>query len=189
MSTTEMTDEVEYMEDETSVNDESTEEEETSSNDEDITWEQVAQWKKESAELKQARKKIAHQAKSLKAVDKSTDNESAALDDDSLDELLERRDFYKKNAEAKALKDEIEQLYKTSKGKFSREDIYGKLSGDSEIEENRKVYAKSSVTGKQSSSDSFVAVDIDKYDSMSPTQQKAYNSASIAKKGGVIFKD
>lgn len=183
MSTTEN----EEMEDESTVIDDSTEEEtETSSNEEDITYEQARAWKQS---LDKANKKIAHLSKEKKAIEKPTDNESAALDDDSLDELLERRDFYKKNAEAKALKDDIEQLYKTSKGKFSREDIYGKLSGDSEIEENRKVYAKSSVTGKQSSSDSFVAIDIDKYDSMSPTQQKAYNSASIAKKGGVIFKD
>lgn len=121
-----MTDEVETQEDELSVNDESTEEEETSSNDEDITYEQARAWK---LSLDKANKKIAHLSKEKKTIEKPTESkESVALDDDSLDELLERRDFYKKNIDAKALKDDIEALYKTSKGKFSREDIYGKLS-------------------------------------------------------------
>ena len=187
MSETEMTDEVENQEDDSIVVDESTEEEETSSNEEDITYEQARAWKQS---LDKANKKIAHLTKDKKAIEKPVESKkTVALDDDSLDELLERRDFYKKNADAKALKDDIEALYKTSKGKFSREDIYGKLSGDSEIDENRKVYAKSSVSGKQSSNDSFVAVDIDKYDSMSPAQQKAYNTASKEKFGGVKFKE
>jgi len=178
----------EYTEDEVDVNTESTEEEvETASNEEDITYEQARAWKQE---LEKARKKIAHMSKDKKATEKETpERESNSLDDDSLDELLDRRDFYKKNGDAKSLKDDIETLYKASKGKFTREDIYGKLSGDADVEENRKVYAKSSVTGKQSSSDSFVAVDIDRYDSMNPTQQKAYNEASKNKFGGVKFKD
>lgn len=63
------------------------------------------------------------------------------------------------------------------------------LTGDSEVEENRKVYAKSSVTGKQGGTESFVSVDIDRYDRMSPSEQKAYNDASKAKFGGVKFKE
>lgn len=188
MSETEMTDEVENMEDEVSVNTDSTDEGETTSDEEEITYEQARAWKQE---LEKARKKIAHMSKDKKAVEKpeTSKEETKALDDDTLDELLDRRDFYKKNTDAKALKDDIETLYKSSKGKFSREELYAKLSGDDDIEENRKVYAKSSVTGKQSSTDSFVAVDIDKYDSMSPSQQKAYNNASKEKYGGVKFKE
>lgn len=187
MSETEMTDEVDNEEDEVSVNTDSTDEVETTSDEEEITYEQARSWKQE---LEKARKKIAYMSKDKKAEKPETSKEETkALDDDTLDELLDRRDFYKNNADAKSLKDDIEDLYKSSKGKFSREELYAKLSGDDDIEENRKVYAKSSVTGKQSSTDSFVAVDIDKYDSMSPTQQKAYNMASKEKFGGVKFKD
>lgn len=175
--------------DESNANDDSANEEETSSDDEEITYEQAKAWKQE---LEKARKKIAHMSKDKKAIEKPKDSskeDSKALDDETLDELLDRRDFYKKNTEAKALKDEIESLYKASNGKFSREELYGKFSGDDEVEENRKVYGKSSVTGKQSSSDSFVAVTIDAYDKMSPAAQKTYNATSKEKFGGVKFKD
>ena len=145
MSETEKTEEVENQEDDSIVvDDDSNEEEIETINEEDITYEQARAWKQS---LDKANKKIAHLTKDKKAIEKPVESkETMALDDDSLDELMERRDFYKNNADAKSLKDDIESLYKASKGKFSREDIYGKLSGDSEIEENRKVYAKSSVS-------------------------------------------
>lgn len=145
MSETEKTEEVENKEyDSIVVDDDSSEEEIETINEEDITYEQARAWKQS---LDKANKKIAHLTKDKKAIEKPVESkETMALDDDSLDELMERRDFYKNNADAKSLKDDIESLYKASKGKFSREDIYGKLSGDSEIEENRKVYAKSSVS-------------------------------------------
>lgn len=162
---------------------------ETSSDDEEITY---ADYYKQKEELEKARKKIAILSKEKKTIEKPKEDSketSKELDEDTLDELLDKRDFYKKNPTAKELRSDIEELYKASKGKFSREKLLADLTGDSEVEENRKVYAKSSVTGKQGGTESFTAVDIDRYDRMSTSEQKAYNEASKAKFGGVKFKE
>jgi hypothetical protein len=175
--------------DPSTANDGEMNEDKTPSDEEEITREDALAWKHE---LEKARKKIAHLSKDKKTIEKAKDSpkdEPKPLDDETLDDLLDRRDFYKKNSEAKELKGEIEQLFSASNGKFSREEIYAKLSGDDEVEENRKVYGKSSVSGKQGAVESFAAVTIDAYDKMSPATQKAYNAASKEKFGGVKFKD
>lgn len=70
------------------------------------------------AEIIAARKKIAALSKEKKQSKK--ENESEPLDESKIDAILERRDFYKSNPSASEHKEEIEELYSASKGKFSR---------------------------------------------------------------------
>lgn len=170
--------------DETTSDDTETEEETT----EDVTLEDYIKVK---SELERARKKIANMSKDkkLEKVDKTeTQPVKQELDEDVLDALIEKKEFYKTHEVSPDIKKEVEDLYSATKGKFSREKILSELTGDSEIEENRKVYSKSAVTGQGSSTDSFREVSIDAFDSMKPDQQKKYIESSTAKFGGVKFK-
>lgn len=113
MSQNETTDMVEEEADDT-ANVES-EGEETNSDDEEITY---ADFYKQKEELEKARKKIAFLSKEKKSIEKPKEDttvNSKELDEDTLDELLDKRDFYKKNPSAKDLRSDIEELYTASK--------------------------------------------------------------------------
>jgi predicted phosphohydrolase len=87
-------------------------EEENTTSDDEITWEEIARLRKSEESLKKANKKIAMLEKGQK---KSPETISPDLSEDALDALLEKRDFYKSNATAKDLKEEIEAMVSASK--------------------------------------------------------------------------
>ena len=163
---------------------EDNQEEDTTSDDETLTWEELAQLRKDSESLKKANKKIAMLEKGIK---KAPEQVETSLSEDALDALLDKRDFYKTNPSAKELRDEIEAMVSASK-KVTREKAFAMLSWDAEIEENRKVYGKPIVNGEKVSESGFSPISIDKYDKLSASEQKAYNEKSKAKNGWVIFK-
>lgn len=88
--------------------------EDNTTSDEEITIEQALKWKKDSESLQKANKKIASMEKTKKT-DKPETKEALELSEDALDALLEKRDFYKSNAQAKELKEEIEAMIIASK--------------------------------------------------------------------------
>ena len=159
-------------------------EEENTTSDDEISYEQAMKWKKDSESLQKANKKIASMEKTKKAPEAV----SSDLSEDALDALLEKRDFYKTNSQAKELRNEIEAMITASNGKVDRQKAFDMLSGDAEIEENRKVYSKSAIEGNKTSSVWFTPISITKYDSLSSAEQKSYNEKSKAKNGGVVFK-
>lgn len=164
---------------------EDNQEDDTTSDDE-ITYEQAKKWQKDSESLKKANKKIAMLEKGIKKTPEATD--TASLSEDALDALLEKRDFYKSNAQAKEIRDEIEAMVIASKWKLDRERAFAVLSGDAEVEENRKVYSRSPVEGGNTSTAWFSPISIDKYDKLSAKEQTEYNTKSTNAKGGVVFK-
>lgn len=123
-------------------------EEYNTTSDDEISYEQAMKWKKDSESLQKANKKIASMEKTKKAPEAV----SSDLSEDALDALLEKRDFYKSNAQAKELRNEIEAMITASNGKVDRQKAFDMLSGDAEIEENRKVYSKSAIEGNKTSS-------------------------------------
>lgn len=159
-------------------------EEDNTTSDDEISYEQAMKWKKDSESLQKANKKIASMEKTKKAPEAV----SSDLSEDALDALLEKRDFYKTNSQAKELRNEIEAMITASNGKVDRQKAFDMLSGDAEIEENRKVYSKSAIEGNKTSSVWFTPISITKYDSLSSAEQKSYNEKSKAKNGGVVFK-
>ncbi len=86
--------------------------EEENTNSDEITYEQAMKWKKDAESLQKANKKIAMLEKATK---KAPETISPDLSEDALDALLEKRDFYKSNANAKDLKEEIEAMVSASK--------------------------------------------------------------------------
>ena len=112
----------------------------------------------------------------------------ANLSEEELDAFLEKRDFYKSNAQAKGMRDEIEAMVTASKWKLDRQKAFEVLSWDAEIEENRKVYSRSTVEGGNTSSAWFSPISIEKYDKLSAKDQAEYNAKSTSAKGGVVFK-
>lgn len=167
--------------------DDDNEQEANTASDDEITVEQALKWKKDSESLQKANKKIAMLEKGKK-VEKSETTDSMPKTEAEYEVWAERRDFYKANSQAKDLKDEIEAMVTASKWRLDRSKAFEVLSGDSEIEENRKVYWKSTVESGKSNSVWFNPVSIDKYDSMSSAEQEAYNAKSKSVKGGVVFK-
>ena len=159
-------------------------EEDNTTSDDEISYEQAMKWKKDSESLQKANKKIA----SMEKIKKAPEAVSSDLSEDALDALLEKRDFYKTNSQAKELRNEIEAMITASNGKVDRQKAFDMLSGDAEIEENRKVYSKSAIEGNKTSSVWFTPISITKYDSLSSAEQKSYNEKSKAKNGGVVFK-
>lgn len=159
-------------------------EEDNTTSDDEISYEQAMKWKKDSESLQKANKKIA----SMEKIKKAPETVSSDLSEDALDALLEKRDFYKTNSQAKELRNEIEAMLTASNGKVDRQKAFDMLSGDAEIEENRKVYSKSAIEGNKTSSVWFTPISITKYDSLSSAEQKSYNEKSKAKNGGVVFK-
>lgn len=123
-------------------------EEYNTTSDDEISYEQAMKWKKDSESLQKANKKIA----SMEKIKKAPEAVSSDLSEDALDALLEKRDFYKSNAQAKELRNEIEAMITASNGKVDRQKAFDMLSGDAEIEENRKVYSKSAIEGNKTSS-------------------------------------
>ena len=119
-------------------------EEDNTTSDDEISYEQAMKWKKDSESLQKANKKIASMEKNKKAPETVTPSN---LSEDALDALLEKRDFYKTNSQAKELRNEIEAMITASNGKVDRQKAFDMLSGDAEIEENRKVYSKSAIEG------------------------------------------
>ena len=91
---------------------ENIEEENTTSDDDTLTWEELAQLRKDSESLKKANKKIAMLEKDKKT---TVVTETSNLSEDALDALLEKRDFYKNNTQAKELREEIEAMVSASK--------------------------------------------------------------------------
>jgi hypothetical protein len=75
-----------------------------------------------------------------------------------------------------------------SKWKVDRQKAFDMLSGDAEVEENRKVYGRAIVEWGKSGTTWFSAISVDRYDKLSSAEQEAYNAKSKAKNGGVIFK-
>lgn len=165
---------------------EATEEDNTTSDDEQITWEEIHRLRKDSESLKKANKKIAMLEKGVKKSPETT--ESMPTSEAEYEVWAERREFYKSNAQAKELRDEIEAMVTASKWKVDRIKAFELLSGDNEVEENRKVYAKSTLVGGKSDTVGFSPISIDKYDSLSAKQQAEYNAKSTSAKGGVVFK-
>ena len=159
-------------------------EEDNTTSDDEISYEQAMKWKKDSESLQKANKKIAAMEKTKKV----PETVSSDLSEDALDALLEKRDFYKTNSQAKELRNEIEAMITASNGRVDRQKAFDMLSGDAEIEENRKVYSKSAIEGNKTSSVWFTPISITKYDSLSSAEQKSYNEKSKAKNGGVVFK-
>ena len=90
---------------------ENIEEENTTSDDDTLTWEELAQLRKDSESLKKANKKIAMLEKDKKT---TVVTETSNLSEDALDALLEKRDFYKNNTQAKELREEIEAMVSAS---------------------------------------------------------------------------
>lgn len=88
-------------------------EEDNTTSDDEITWEEINRLRKAEESLKKANKKIAMLEKGVK---KSPENITPSnLSEDELDALLEKRDFYKGNSQAKELRDEIEAMVTASK--------------------------------------------------------------------------
>jgi hypothetical protein len=85
--------------------------EDNTTSDDEITYEQAMKWKKDSESLQKANKKIA----AMNKEPKKTETISTDLSDDALDAILEKRDFYKSNAQAKDIKEEIEAMITASK--------------------------------------------------------------------------
>ena len=160
-------------------------EEDNTTSDDEISYEQAMKWKKDSESLQKANKKIAAMEKTKK-VPETTD--TATLSEDALDALLEKRDFYKTNSQAKELRNEIEAMITASKWKVDRQKAFDMLSWDAEVEENRKVYSKATIEGNKTNSVWFSPISIDKYDKLSSAEQSAYNEKSKAKNGWVVFK-
>lgn len=159
--------------------------EDYTTSDDEITYEQAMKWKKDSESLQRANKKIAMMEKGVKNTET---NVTWNLSEDELDALLEKRDFYKGNSQAKELRDEIEAMVTASKWKVDRAKAFELLSGDAEIEENRKVYSRSTVEWWNTSTAWFSPISIDKYDKLSAKDQAEYNAKSTNAKGGVVFK-
>lgn len=114
MSQNETVDEIDTTgtEEEVATSTETTEEGNTTSDDE-ITYEQAMKWKKDSESLQKANKKIAAMEKGVKKPTEAVTPSN--LSEDELDALLEKRDFYKGNSQAKELRDEIEAMVTASK--------------------------------------------------------------------------
>lgn len=161
-------------------------EEDNTTSDDEITYEQAMKWKKDAESLQKANKKIAMLEKGIKKAPETVN--PANLSEDELDALLEKRDFYKGNSQAKELRDEIEAMITASKWKIDRQKAFELLSWDAEIEENRKVYSRSAIEGNKTSSVWFTPISIEKYDKLSSAEQSAYNEKSKAKNGWVVFK-
>lgn len=159
-------------------------EEDDTTSDDEISYEQAMKWKKDSESLQKANKKIAIMEK--KKAPEPTD--TANLSEDALDALLEKRDFYRTNIQAKELRNEIEAMIAASNGKVDRQKAFDMLSGDAEIEENRKVYSKSAIEGNRASSTWFSPISVAQYDNLSDSQRDAYNAKSMKSKGFIDLK-
>ena len=159
-------------------------EEDNTTSDDEISYEQAMKWKKDSESLQKANKKIASMEKTKKA----PETVSSDLSEDALDALLEKRDFYKTNSQAKELRNEIEAMITASNGKVDRQKAFDMLSGDAEIEENRKVYSKSTVEGNKISSTWFNPISVSQYDNLSDSQRDAYDAKSMKSKGFIDLK-
>lgn len=146
-------------------------EEDDTTSDDEITYEQAMKWKKDSESLQKANKKIAAMEKGVK---KTPETATWNLSEDELDALLEKRDFYKGNNQAKELRDEIEAMVTASKWKVDRSKAFELLSWDAEIEENRKVYSRSTVEGWNTSTAWFSPISVAKFDSLSAKDQNDY---------------
>lgn len=105
-------DEIGDIETDVATDVENIEEENTTSDDDTLTWEELAQLRKDSESLKKANKKIAMLEKDKKT---TVVTETSNLSEDALDALLEKRDFYKNNTQAKELREEIEAMVSASK--------------------------------------------------------------------------
>ena len=147
-------------------------EEDNTTSDDEITWEEIHQLRKDSESLRKANKKIAMLEKGNKKSPETVN--PANLSEDELDALLEKRDFYKGNSQAKSLREEIEAMVVASKWKVDRTKAFELLSGDAEIEENRKVYSRSTVEGGNTSTAGFSPITNDKFDSLSAKDQNEY---------------
>jgi predicted phosphohydrolase len=90
-------------------------EEDNTTSDDEITWEEIHRLRKAEESLKKANKKIAMLEKGVKKAPETTTINPANLSEDELDALLEKRDFYKSNTQAKAMRDEIESMVTASK--------------------------------------------------------------------------
>lgn len=161
-------------------------EEEDTTSDDEITYEQAMEWKKAAESLKKANKKIAMLEKGVKKA--PTITEAMPTSEAEYEVWAERREFYKDNESAKELRDEIEAMVTASKWKVDRKKAFELLSGDAEIEENRKTYSRSTVEGWNTGTAWFTPISIEKYDKLSAKEQAEYNSKSTNAKGGVIFK-
>lgn len=88
-------------------------EEDNTTSDDEITWEEIHRLRKAEESLKKANKKIAMLEKGVKKAPETVNPSN--LSEDDLDALLEKRDFYKGNSQAKELRDEIEAMVTASK--------------------------------------------------------------------------
>lgn len=152
-------------------------EEENTTSDDEITYEQAMEWKKAAESLKKANKKIAMLEKGVKKAPETITPSN--LSEDELDALLEKRDFYKGNSQAKELRDEIEAMVTASKWKVDRAKAFELLSGDAEIEENRKVYSRATVEWGKSNTVGFSPITTAQYDKLSDEQRNSYDEKSL----------
>jgi hypothetical protein len=112
MSENETVEELDTQVDSEVATDDDNEQEDNTTSEDEITWEEIHKLRKDSESLQKANKKIAMLEKATK---KTTETISPDLSEDALDALLEKRDFYKSNAQAKGMKEEIEAMLTASK--------------------------------------------------------------------------
>lgn len=80
-----------------------------------ITWEEIYKLRKDSESLQKANKKIVMLERAIKKNPDSISPESMPKTEAEYELWAERRDFYKSNAQAKDLKEEIEAMVSASK--------------------------------------------------------------------------
>ena len=182
MSQNEEVEELDTQVDSDVATEEENEQEEVTTSDDEITYEQALAWKKS---LEKANKKIVALEKWKKSEKVET---KETLSEDNLDALLDKREFYKNNQSAKELREEIEAMVSASKWKVDREKAFAMLSWDAEIEENRKVYAKTLVAWERTSTPWFTPITTDRYDKLSDSDREAYDAKSLKVKGYIDFK-
>lgn len=187
MSQNETVDDLDTQVDTDVATDVDNEQEDDTTSDE-ITYEQAMKWKKDAESLQKANKKIAMLEKATKKAPEAISPESMPKTEAEYELWAERRDFYKSNANAKDLKEEIEAMVSASKWKLDRQKAFEVLSWDAEIEENRKTYANPIVAGNKSNTVWFTPISIEKYDKLSSKEQADYNAKSKEKNGWVVFK-
>lgn len=89
--------------------------EEVDTTSDEITYEQAMKWKKDAESLQKANKKIAMLEKTIKKTPDAISPESMPKTEAEYELWAERRDFYKSNAQAKDIKEEIEAMVSASK--------------------------------------------------------------------------
>ena len=186
MSQNEEVEELDTQVDSDVATEEENEQEEVTTSDDEITYEQALAWKKS---LEKANKKIVALEKWKKSEKVETvTTDSMPKTEAEYEVWAERRDFYKDNESAKAFRNKIEAMVSASDWVVDRKKAFELLSWDAEIEENRKVYAKTLVAWERTSTPWFTPITTDRYDKLSDSERASYDEKSLKVKGYIDFK-